>query len=394
MKDKEKKNDITEKDSDKLNKEKKNNSFDKKDKLPIYIGFPIRITFFIILLLISVIISLYCAKESFEFTDGESVNYTNGHSTRYKVYLKENNFYESDYLDENRVYIASLIDYIDIDFQYKFNIDKNSNINFDYDVIGKLVIQDEKGKVFLEKEYNLLNEKTEKLNNGNSTSFDENVKIDYGYYNQLASSFKSTYGLDTISNLEVVLRVNKHSDEMAFNDDDKMILTIPLSEKTVNIEFKSNDSQDSKYVSLQPKLEFNKLVFIIELIFVLASCYLIYKVVGLLTLLYIPKSKYDKYIAKILRSYDRLIVITKTKTDFKDKNIIEIDSFEELLDVRDNLKLPILYHEIIKHQKSCFYIKDHNDIYLVNLKAVDMEDNQIDKEKLDKSKLKKYYKED
>ncbi len=355
------------------NIEQKKN-FEKKRKIPVYIGYPIRITIYIILLIVSVVITLYCAKESFEYSDEQTINYTNNHTTKYKVYLKENNFYETDYLDENRIYVASLIDYVDIDFLYKFEAEEVSTVNFDYDIIGKLIIEDEQGKTFLEKEYNLLDNKTEKLVNGNTLEFSENVKIDYDYYNQLASSFKSTYGLDTTSNLDVILRIKKNSNEIKFDEDDNMILTIPLSEKTVNIQFKSNDSQESKYVALQKELVFNKNIFIIEFIFVILSCYLIYKVVGLLVLLYAPKSKYDRYVSKILRSYDRLIVMAKTTIDFTNKNIIEIASFEELLDVRDNLRLPILYQDIIKHQKCCFYIKNYNDIYLVTLKAVDMED--------------------
>ena len=90
--------------------------FIRRKKMPMYISYPVRISFFSVLLVISVIISLYCAKESFGYSQSKTINYTNNHSTKYKVYLKENNFYESDYLEENKVYIASLIDYVDIDY--------------------------------------------------------------------------------------------------------------------------------------------------------------------------------------------------------------------------------------------------------------------------------------
>ena len=48
------------------------------------------------------------------------INYKEaGNPIDYKVYLKKNNFFETDYLDEGVTYISSLIDYIDVDFKYK-----------------------------------------------------------------------------------------------------------------------------------------------------------------------------------------------------------------------------------------------------------------------------------
>lgn len=87
------------------------------------------------------------------------------------------------------------------------------------------------------------------------------------------------------------------------------------------------------------------------------------------------KSPYDKYINKILNEYDRLIVETTTAPDIENKNIIRIDSFNELLDVRDNLSLPIKYYIITKHQKCNFYINHNDELYLLTIKAVDIEKN-------------------
>ena len=52
------------------------------------------------------------------------VSYKEKSDIHYKVYLKENNFFEEDYLEENRTYITSLIDYLDIDFNYNINLDE------------------------------------------------------------------------------------------------------------------------------------------------------------------------------------------------------------------------------------------------------------------------------
>ena len=63
--------------------------------------------------------------------------------------------------------------------------------------------------------------------------------------------------------------------------------------------------------------------------------------------------------------------------DMTKYNIIEVKKFTELLDVRDNLKVPILYFNIIKNEKLIFYIKDNNDIYLLNIKNIDLINKKI-----------------
>ena len=88
------------------------------------------------------------------------------------------------------------------------------------------------------------------------------------------------------------------------------------------------------------------------------------------------RSPYDKYISKLLNEYDRLIVETTTKPNIMDKNIVEIKDFKELLDVRDNLNLPIKYHVISKDEKCEFYITHEEEVYIYTVKKVDVENKK------------------
>jgi len=45
--------------------------------------------------------------------------YTENSELNYKVYLKENDFFNVRYLEKDNQYIASLIDYIEADFKYE-----------------------------------------------------------------------------------------------------------------------------------------------------------------------------------------------------------------------------------------------------------------------------------
>ena len=46
------------------------------------------------------------------------IGYQENNSINYKVYLKENHYFETPYLEENGWYITNLIDYLDIDYRY------------------------------------------------------------------------------------------------------------------------------------------------------------------------------------------------------------------------------------------------------------------------------------
>ena len=89
------------------------------------------------------------------------------------------------------------------------------------------------------------------------------------------------------------------------------------------------------------------------------------------------KSIYDRYISKILKEYDRFIATTKTGPIINEGDkVIELSDFQELLDVRDNLRVPINYCIIVNHQKCLFYLNKGNLIYKYYVKAVDLENNK------------------
>ena len=73
-----------------------------------------------------------------------------------------------------------------------------------------------------------------------------------------------------------------------------------------------------------------------------------------------------------MKEYDRIIVTLSKMPNLDEYKIIEVDSFEELLDAKQNLDKPILHIEIHKNQKSCFLILSGNEAYRYILKEVDL----------------------
>ena len=80
----------------------------------------------------------------------------------------------------------------------------------------------------------------------------------------------------------------------------------------------------------------------------------------------ITEERSQKYNFSTPYAYNKTaIIVNQDRTD--------INSFYELLDVRDSVNKVIMFYEITKHQKAIFYLVDGNELYIYTLKAVDVE---------------------
>ena len=349
-----------------MNKNKKVISYSNSisNKVKIFIG----ITCFLALLFLTILF----ATMSLSITEEKKINYSENSDIDYRVYLRENDFYEENYLGKNKIYVASLIDKIEVTFNYIFKIDTKSDVDFNYDVIATLVIADSTGKnVFFEKDYPLIENAENKIVQGTINNVKKTVNIDYNYYNNLANKFKINYGINTTSTLIVKMKVRESSDKhnMNFNNNSEMLLSIPLSEKEVNITMDYNEVKNNGKIISNKTIEINNYVYLYFVIITSIICICSFIIlIKLLLKTSKKRSQYDKYVSKILKEYDRLIVNTTTKPDVNNKKVIKIDSFNELLDVRDNLKLPIKYYVVTEHSESNMYIDHEEELYLLVLK--------------------------
>lgn len=352
-----------------------------------YIGYNARLIIFTLLFFVLFAASAFLVINSLTVSDEKIISYRENGSLDYKVYLKQNNFYETPYLGRDMNYVASLIKSINIDFSYQFMISENVNLDYDYTVVADLKITDSsESSIFYEKEFILSDKKTQSVSNRNQYTLTKSVSIDYDYYNSIANSFKSTYGIDGVSYLTVYLKLNKNITETngnsVLNNGNNMSVKIPLSQKSINIKLDDNGINNSNNIVTEKEISYNTNIGLVfaAILFIGAVASLL-RLLELLALLFTKKSKYDKQVEKILKEYDRLIVETPTCPDLNDKTIIKIGKIEELLDARDNLKLPIMYHNLVNHQKCYFYIKDNDNIYLMTLKASDIEAESKNKSK-------------
>ena len=342
----------------------------------MYIGLPLRIMGRILLVLLLLAFGTYLLLKTIYLESGKSVSYTEKSNIDYSVCLNNNSFYETKCLPKNMKYVASLINKIQVKFDYNFDIDEKTDIDFKYNIDGKLVIKDKSGKSFYEKDYELLKEKELKSTDKNARIY-ETLDIDYNKYNDVANTFKSSYGLDTESYLIVTMKIKKDSlnedSKFSISSDSDMYLTIPLSERAIDVELNFVDINRKSNMIVRERLVLKNTLYLIISGF---SIFMgLYVMIMTMRKYRVPDSNkvYDTYIKKLLREYDRLIAESKTIISFEDKEVIKVNTFNELLDIHDNLTLPIMYYNVTSHVKSYFYIAHQNIVYLYIVKASDLE---------------------
>ncbi len=349
-----------------------------KNNKRFYLSFNARFLINATLLLVALLMFICSLFLSFSITNEEVIKYNVSSDIDYKVYLKPNEFYDTPYLEKGMAYVSSLINNIKVNYNYKFNISRKSNIDFDYKVIARLVIANKSNSnIFFDKEYKLKEGKVESMKDRTIHVIDEETSVNYSYYNNLANKFRSKYAVDTNSYLEVYLLVNeKNSEESDFklNNNSKAVLTIPLSMQEVNIALNESDIDEHNQVIADSKVVVKNIGnVIISAVLLIMIIFLNIRFIKKVLLLTNKKSAYDSYIDKLLRGYDRVIVNIKNKPNLEEYNTIKVESFQELIDVRDNFKVPINYYVVTPHQKSEFFCVNNNDVYVYVVKAVDLD---------------------
>ncbi|MBR3210129.1 MAG: hypothetical protein IKF82_07710 [Bacilli bacterium] len=315
----------------------------------------------------------------------DSIVYKEKGKVDYKVYLNRNDFYETDYLEQNMVYVSSLINNVATSFNYDFSVDTNSNIDYSYEIVGEIIIYDSlKENVFFRKEYSLTERVEQKIENAKKFAINKVVNIDYGYYNALANNFRKSYGVNSRSDFVVKLKLKyNNNDDMKISESRDMSLTIPLTENEVTI------ATDTSTIKNEPKFVLGKRHIVIDssrklvasvLMSLLSVSLLIYILMSLFGII-VSKNKYDLFIKKILKEYDRLIVNTTTAPTLVKTKVIDVNSFQELLDVRDNLSIPIMYYVEEEHKKCIFYLNHDNEIFILKVDAKDLENKKTSSRK-------------
>lgn len=325
-------------------------------------------------------ISFYITRDR-----NDLVTYQENSDTDYKVYLKENEYYKEKFLGKDKSYIASLIDSVVTDFNYKINFSRNIKYQYSYRIAVEVDVDDDNHETNLYHFSEDLVKETPKVTTGN-LNIKKTLNIKYEDYNNIISKFKEVYDLkNNDSKLIVNLYVNidniENSNSNILKERKVSSVTIPLTQNTVSIDIGNDSITNNKNIIQINKVENYAWALVLSIFaFIITGIYVIY------IYIYSKRTRtaqmiYEKEIKSIMNNYDSYIQKISGSYDIGTSQVLKIESFNDMLEIRDTLKQPILMLENKEKNGTFFIIPATNSIiYTYSLRVIDIKAKMEGKE--------------
>ena len=307
----------------------------KKDKISVAL---------VVSIILFIIAAFFFWNQSQKIVIKNEIPYEEKSSTSYKVYLDKNDYYDKEYLEEGMQYISSIIDYIEINFNYNASYAGVQDYEAYKSVIANITVtdSDDNNKVIYAKKEKIKEEKMSL----DDIAIDDTLKIDYKKYNNLVNAMKTKYGISANCNLEIAYNIVYTSKNAEINEVKKLSVNIPLSKQMINIQKGESINNDGLYTIQDRNSIFNSIMIFFAILMILfTGCDIIILIMRITNKIN-RQSKYDRFLAKALKEYDSYITQTKDESFLPDKPVIKVNSFKELLDVRNNIDKTIIYTKL------------------------------------------------
>lgn len=342
----------------------------------------IKYLFFTMFTCIFIVLGAYFYKLTKAETIINRLEYGETSKIDYKVYLKENKFFDDKYLtkdniiNDRKLLVAELIDKIAINYNYVLSFSDKVNGKYSYYIKAIVESNESAGsKNYWSKEYILTEKKTKDITNTDNILILEDVSVSYDKYNKILNDWRSVANVSMDGKLKVILVFEstishpKLEKKYSINNAD-IKLELPLSKAATEITITENAestvkkieeeerNSDSKYLKYRIGVVFSFLLAVICIIMIIVT-----------RSNQKNDNKYYMELKRILSTYDGIIVNVSSLPDLDKFNVIKVRSFDELLDAHSEVRLPINYYS--QKNRSTFILVNDTMLWMYILRNVD-----------------------
>ena len=318
----------------------------------------IRYTILTFLIVIGIALTIFGFNDSLI-----SVKYQEDNSVNYKVFLKDNNYFESKYLEENRTYITSIIDYLQIQYRYNLEFSEKVTGKCTYYIKASIFANKPNGEngYYWSKDFILVKPKSIDVDNQENIHINEIINVDYGEYDKKLEEFKKDYSIQTDGLLKVQLVVKNNVRGKTYTNDiivpANLSLSVPLLEKAVEASIEKNAVSNDNTLVMVDYVKGK-----IRLVCRIIGIFILFLVLLLIIRIIIVRNNnrrehlYASTLKKFVDAHDSIIANVTNLPDTENYNIVKVSSFEELIDVYNEVRMPINFYENKRHDKAVFMI--------------------------------------
>lgn len=288
------------------------------------------------------------------------------------VSLIDNDFFEKKNLDMNKTYISSLVDKINMDFSYSLSGNKKAKTKYTYQIIAVTDVKyssvnpENSNQSIWSKQHVLVEPKQLEVDSSNFT-INENFDVDFATFNNEVKEFKEQLKLPITAELQIKLIVRSDMNVQGIEDtvveNSIMNVKMDLAQDIFTIE-KEFENTDNKSVidTIEKKKEISIPVLIVG-----STCVLIAVLIMLdairKSIKFSKKSDYAIALNRILKNYGDIVAEIVSPVEIDNLNVIEVKNFDQLLDIEEEIRMPILYYETIPDEQGEFIIVCDNMAY-------------------------------
>lgn len=298
-------------------------------------------------------------------------SYNVSRNVSYDVHLIDNEFFPEKNLEANKTYISSLVDKINMNFTYSLSGNKKAETKYIYQVVAVATVKyasaasDSKDSIW-SKQYRIIEPKTGEAQDSNF-SIKESFDIDFAQCNADVKNFKEQLKIPVVADLQVKLIVRSDMDVPGVEDtvveSSIMNLKMDLAEDVFTIEKDfDNTSTESVYDKKETKKQINKPLIAIGSVFVFCAVMIILDSIRK-SIKFSKKSDYAIALNRILKNYGDIVAEIVSPVEIDNLNVIEVKNFDQLLDIEEEVRMPILFYETIPDQQGEFIIICDNMAY-------------------------------
>lgn len=245
---------------------------------------------------------------------------------------------------------------VQANYALKGNSDNNANVwRQSYQLIAPTVVQ----------------------TNSTGVTLDKTITIPFADYKAAANQFRTTLQLPTSSDAVATFTVHTTGvvDGTPFDDTRTSTVSMPLEQQIYQPAVKF-DKEDTKQVVAQNAQQGHARLTKAELYGGVAVALAGLGLVGYGMRKRIFKSAYQRELDKIYRYHDGIIVRTSRPIDLADHHVVPMRSFDDMLNLEEELKTPIIADEI-SSTLTHFLIANNSVTYLYKLGDGDDNTNQV-----------------
>jgi hypothetical protein len=288
------------------------------------------------------------------------------------VHYRQSSFFNNAPSAYNTAYLADLTDYITAHFHYSFKGSEATKLTYKY--AAKATVRATSGSQDSEgglasvwtKQFDLIKTK-QGSQTGKTLTLDPEVRIPFADYKKEMDAFKTVFNapLNGVMLVTYNIQVSGKINGTPFSNNKQATITTSFDQQVYQLETKyiKTDSHDV-FPAQSRQLADTITEYELLMIIVLAAA-------GIGCISYgfrrqIFKTPYMRQLERIYRYHDGIIIRARKQPNLANKNIVPVQSFDDLLNLEEEVKAPIVAAEAGNNATQFMITKD-DAVYIYTL---------------------------